>query len=163
MLKGFIDKFTNKVEDKTLDAKMFKEDVGHWFKDVGGFIRQTWKFVLIGIPLLFCMLWWSTAWVLKTDEIVKVTDKETKIVGKDKTTGEQNDVYFVYTDKGAFQFHQSTFFLQFEVADRFGKIERDHYYLITHYGFRNSFFDWYENIVEIKEIDPETKEVIKTL
>lgn len=113
------------------------------------------------IPLL---LWAFIAWALATDEIVTVTGKETKVTDvvivtkKDKKTGKtvevpkNVDTYFVYTDKGAFQYRTSWLYLQIEVADSFGRLQEGKTYKFTHYGFRNSLFDWYENIIGFEEI-----------
>ena len=177
-MKNFFKKRNNKnesiaekIEDKYQDAKLAKDDIVFWWKGIWDFTRNHWKKVLIAIPTLFFLLWWALAWLIQTNEILTITDKETKITGVeivyklDKKTGkkvevQQNtDTYFIYTNKRAFQFHPSKFFLQWEVADRFGQLEVGKTYEITHYGFRVALFDWYENIVDFKLIEEPVQKV----
>lgn len=156
-----------KIEDKTLDAKMAGEDISYWSSEIWTSFKAHWKKWLIAIGVMPFVLWFLIAWFLKTEEIVVITGKETKSTGvelvmqKDKKTGKMVEVprnidtYFVYTNKGAFQFHPSWFFLQWEVADRFGQLQVNKRYKLVHYGFRNSLFDWYENIVDYELLPDE--------
>lgn len=158
----FFDKLRNKTKDGIVSAKMTGDDASFWTGEFLTSFKKNWGKMLIAIGVMPFLLWFMIVWFLKTDEILTITGKETKSTGvelvqqKDKKTGKivevprNIDTYFVYTDKGALQFRPSMFFLQWEVADRFGQLQVDKTYKITHYGFRNAWFDWYENIVDFE-------------
>lgn len=170
--KSIIERFSGEWRKAKGNADRNKESFNFWYDEIGYLLKNHWKKILISIPLFILFLWAAIVWVLKTDEIVTITGKETKVtdvvmVSKvDTNTGEtinvpkNIDTYFVYTDKGAFQFKESWFFLQFEVADSFGRLEENKTYKITHYGFRVPIFDWFENIVDFEEYtEPKTEQV----
>lgn len=156
------DKLRDKAKGGAISAKMTGDDISFWSGEFFTSFKNHWGKFLIAIGIAPFILWFLIAWFLKTEEILTITSKETKSTGvelvqqKDKKTGKivevprNIDTYFVYTDKGALQFRPSIFFLQWEVADRFGQLQVDKTYKITHYGFRNALFDWYENIVDFE-------------
>lgn len=123
-----------------------------------------WKKVLATIVVLPFLLWYTLCLTLATTEVVTVTGKENRIVDvimvekKDLRSGKviqvpkNIDRYMVYTDKGAFEYHETWLYLTWDVADQFGKLQEGKTYEFTHYGFRSQFFDWYENIIDFKEI-----------
>jgi hypothetical protein len=157
-----------RISDWKMNVSFAKDDAVFWKEELTPMIKKNWGKMLMVIPITICLIWASLVWILKTDEIVTVTGKETKMIEvvreeKDPNTNEikkvkdKVDVYFVYTDKGAFQYHSSWFFLQIEVADSFGRLQENKTYRLTHYGFRNALFDWYENIVDFVEVEPVTQ------
>lgn len=160
-----------KLKNAKMNAEMTADDTKFWAKEFWTSFRNNWKKVLIAIPLIIIFLWWAIIWFLKTEDIVTVTGKETKLIsyqvteldpntGKEVIKERNRDVYFVYTDKGAYQFKESPFFLQWEVADRFGMLIEGKQYKLIHYGLRLPYFDIYENIVDFELYTPEpTKEV----
>lgn len=123
-----------------------------------------WKKVLATVLIFPVLLWFLVAWTLSTTEIVKVTGKENRIVdvvmvekrdaksGKIIQVPKNVDRYMVYTDKGAFEYHETWLYLTWDVADQFGRLQEGKVYKFKHYGVRSQFFDWYENIIDFEEI-----------
>ncbi len=166
------DKIMKKVSDKKDSVVGFFEDMKFWKKEMTPIFKNHWGKMLMVIPTIFLILWASFVWIMKTDEIVVITGKETKVtdvvmVEKKAKNGsivevpKNVDTYFVSTDKGAFQYKTSWVFLQIEVADSFGKLQEGKTYRLTHYGFRVPILDWYENIVDFEQLDPKTLEPIE--
>ncbi len=154
-----------RISDWKMSASFAKDDAVFWKNEFAPIIKKNWGKMLMVIPITICLIWASIVWVLKTDEIVTITGKETKATGVEivetrNKAGEivevprNIDTYFVSTNKGAFQYRTSWFFLQIEVADSFGRLEVGKTYRFTHYGFRVPILDWYENIVDFVEVKP---------
>lgn len=161
-----IDKFKEKGLDKVDDARVefnMKKDDAKYFKEEAK--SFPWKRFFIGLLILPFALWAFIAWFLATDEMVKVTTKETRTIdtviverkapdGSTLNVSENIDVNFVYTDKGAFVYKPSWLYLQEETSDQYAEINEQTYYVLTHYGIRFSFFKFiriYENIIDYRK------------
>lgn len=156
------DKLRDKIDDWKVDLRMKKDDAKFLKEDIKAF---PWKVVIGSVLLIPLLMWAFLAWFLATDEMVKVTTKETRTIdtvivqktapdGKVMNVSQNVDKNFVYTDKGAFVYEPSWLYLQEEVSDKYGEIEENTYYVLTHYGVRFSFFDWirwYENIIDYRK------------
>lgn len=160
------DKIKDKFQNAKLEVEMKKDDIRFLKEDIQAI---PWKKILIGLLTLPFILWAFLAWFLATEEMVKVTKTETRtidtvVVQKKDPTGKlisvsQNvDKNFVYTDRGAFIYEPTWFYLKEEVSNEYGAIENETYYVLTHYGVRFSFFSyirWYENIIGYRKPTPD--------
>lgn len=160
----------NKIEDKkdnvTEHISNKKDNLEFIKDDIKSF---PWKKALICLSFIPFILWASIYWFLSTDEIVKVTTKSSKTIdtvliqkksqdGTIVNISKNVDRNFVYTDSGAFIYEPSLFFLQEEVSNKYGAIEEQTYYVLTHYGVRFSFFTFirlYENIIDYRKATTE--------
>ncbi len=119
------------LQDKWWDFKDYIEEV----IDI---VRWWWKRWLIGSLILLTTLYVSFAWVLLEKENIKVTDKDIKVV-EDRSTGDREDVYYLYTDSIAYQLKDNLFYLRTRSADDYGHITVGRCYVVWSIGVR---FGW---------------------
>lgn len=87
----------------------------------------------------------------KTEEITcHVNDKERVTTGYGKTL---QSSYMIYTDNETFTIEDSLLYVNFHSSDVYGKIEKDHMYNFTVYGFRSGILSSYRNIINVTECD----------
>ncbi len=125
-------------------VEQYRERFEIWWEETSDyyyFFKENWKKLLIATIIAMSVLWSSIIWIMKTEEIATVSHVLPK-----------QDTYFILTDKGAFRFESSFFFLQPEVADRIGSIHSEKTYKFTHYGVRIPILNMYENILDFEEI-----------
>lgn len=141
-IEKIIEKVTRKVSLIT-EAYCIKKELALDYVD---FIRENYKKLLAFGLLAVSVLWYSLITVMKTDEVVTISHVTPKM-----------DTYFILTDKGAFTFRTSVFFLQPEVANRIGSLHEGKTYKLTHYGVRIPILNMYENIIDFELMpSPET-------
>lgn len=70
-----------------------------------------------------------------------------------------DDKYLIFTDDGVFENTDAWYRLKFRTSDMQGRLMKlkGREVEITKYGWRNGLFSWYENIVDVNEIQPEKK------
>ena len=83
-----------------------------------------------------------------TEEQVTIT-----VTDKDVKRYKDSDKYLIYSESGTFEITDSVAYWRWDSSDLYGRIEKGKTYTATVYGWRIPFISYYQNIVEVNEIN----------
>lgn len=81
-----------------------------------------------------------------TEEVVTATVTNTMV---------KNDQYLVYTDVDTYKIEDTIAYFNYRSSDVWGKLTKGNTYEFTTTYWRAPWLSWYENIVDVKEVQKE--------
>lgn len=85
---------------------------------------------------------------LHTEEVVLTVSEKERIMDRDGSGSR----YLVWSENETFENVDSFLKFKFNSSDLYGQLKEGKTYTCEVYGWRNSFFSWYRNLVKCEEV-----------